>query len=346
MNASRSAPSNITPSNTTPSISAPAFLDLYDALVDQNVRISEAALGFQRDELMDIEKRVPASMQNILWGIAKKQGAPDHIGLIVGQQINDEAHGMMAHLMNYTADLREALKLYERYVDVMSEYEGIEIQPTHWGCRIVYKSQFESESNISAVERSLSSLLTRANYLTGEDIHPVKVGFQHARPSYYAEYEKAFKCPVQFGQENSYIDVDNLVLDYKVHSANQYIKEIIKEHIEKFVGVLNKKDSLSYLVKSMLSERLNDGGGNSSLIADELNMSRQTLHRKLKQSGLNFRTLLESVRKEKAVEYLYSDTLTLEEISEKLGFKEPSAFYRAFKGWFKQSPGNFKKGLS
>lgn len=330
----------------TPSISAPALLDLFDALVAQNISLSESTLGVCRDELKDIERRMPATMQTILWGVAKKQGAPDHIGLVVGQQINKEAHGMLSHLITYSSNLREALGLYERFIDAMSEYEKIELQETSWGIRILYKGVYDAESNISAIERSVSGIVTWAKYLTGKDIPLNKVSFKHKRPHYFSEYTKAFGCQTFFDQAETFIDVPDSVLDYEILSANAYLKDILTDHVEKYVGEFSNKDSLSYVVKSMISQRLSLDAGTSSAIASELNMSRQTLHRKLKKHGLNFRTLLEDVRKERSVEYLYDETLNLDEIAERLGFKEPSAFYRAFKSWFNQSPGSFRKKLN
>ena len=49
------------------------------------------------------------------------------------------------------------------------------------------------------------------------------------------------------------------------------------------------------------------------------------------------------MRKEKVVHFLISDQHIFDEISEALGFKEPSAFYRAFKSWFNMTPNKYRQ---
>ena len=329
-----------------PSVSAPAFLDLYDALLEQNVKISSSSLGFNREELLNLEMRIPASMQTMLWEIAKKQGAPDHIGLIVGQKINKDAQGMLSHLIYCAEDLHEALSLYERFLPAMSENERVEIKSTSIGCRIQFYGEADPERCLSNIERSVSSVLTWGRHLTGEKITPVRVGFRHKRPDYAAEYIKTFGQQVMFEQPMDFIEIDQLTLSRAVKTANPYVKDVLTHHVDKFVKGLKKNNSLCSKVKILLCESLYMGDESSTLIADKLNMSRQTLHRKLKRYGVNYRALLEEVRKEKAVEYLCDDGLTLDDVSGRLGFKEPSSFYRAFKSWFDESPGNYRKGLT
>jgi len=327
----------------SPSISAPAFLDLYDALVKQHVTIPEQSLGFTRAELLDIEKRIPVSMQTTLWNIAKNQGAPEHIGLIVGQQINEEAQGMMSHLLKCADDLKEVLYMYEKYMAAMSECIHVEIQEQPWGCRLLYKDI--GGSGLCDVERALASLITWGQYLSIQPVKPMRVSFEHKRPSYFSEYIKLFGINTLFAQSATYIDLDTATLNTPVATANPYVKNILQGHLEKYVGDLYKSNSLCLTVKRIIHETMTWGEGSSDIVAAKLGMSRQTLHRKLKQHDVNYRTLLLEVRKEKALEYLYDDDLALDEISDRLGFKEPSSFFRAFKSWFGASPGQFRKSL-
>ncbi len=173
----------------------------------------------------------------------------------------------------------------------------------------------------------------------------MRVCFEHKRPSYFSEYVKLFGINTLFSQSATYIDLDTATLRTSVATANPYVKNILQGHLEKYVSDLYKTNSLCLAVKRIIHESMAWGEGSSDVIAAKLGMSRQTLHRKLKQHGANYRTLLLEVRKEKALEYLYDDEMTLDEVSNKLGFKEPSSFFRAFKSWFDASPGQFRKNL-
>lgn len=68
--------------------------------------------------------------------------------------------------------------------------------------------------------------------------------------------------------------------------------------------------------------------------AAHLNMSTATLRRKLKNAGITYEKMVESMRRNMATHLLLNSTLTVEEIAYKLGYNYPSNFYAAFKTWF------------
>lgn len=329
--------------NYEPSISAPAYLDLYDILKKRDIHIADEEIGIDRSELLNIEKRIPISMEAQLWQLAKRYGAPEHIGLIAGSQINEEAKGILSHLVSYATDLKEALKIFVKYIRLMSDNENIEIVNLYGAVRIYFNCQYREFDNISSLERSMGALLTWGRYLTGREIVPLQVCFQYERPDYFSEYEKHFGCNCLFNCEKNYIDVSDTDLAQKIITANSYVKDVLTVHAEKLFQSMEVESSLLNDVKSKIENSLNSGYFSSSDIAEQLNMSRQTLHRKLKEYDISFKVLLEDVRKDKALNYLKYSQISLEEIGFKLGFKEASAFFRAFKSWFNLTPGQYRK---
>ena len=324
-------------------VSAPAYLDLYDVLIKFNVISDTENVGIDREDLLNVEKRIPISKENELWNIAKLYGAPDHIGLITGGQINPEAKGMLSHLVSYSKDLREALSLFDKYICLMSDIEFIEIEDTDFGCRIHFNSIIDRTDNISSIERSMSSLLTWGRYLTNTEFYPIGIYFKHKKPNYYSEYINMFGKECIFETERNSMDIDNKTLNFSVTTSNDYIKNILCMHVNKFCKLMRKENSLIYKVKDHIECSLKSGYFSSSDVSVKMNMSRQTLHRKLKEYDVCFRSLLEDVRKEKAIMYLSDKGMPLEKIGFNLGFKETSAFFRAFKSWFDITPGQYRK---
>lgn len=51
-------------------VSAPAYLDLYDVLIKFNVISDTENVGIDREDLLNVEKRIPISKENELWNIA------------------------------------------------------------------------------------------------------------------------------------------------------------------------------------------------------------------------------------------------------------------------------------
>ena len=59
--------------------------------------------------------------------------------------------------------------------------------------------------------------------------------------------------------------------------------------------------------------------------------------------GTNYQKILDDVRKGLAIEYLLSTNLSVQEISELLGYSEVTNFRRAFLKWSNVSPYQYRK---
>jgi AraC-like DNA-binding protein len=69
-----------------------------------------------------------------------------------------------------------------------------------------------------------------------------------------------------------------------------------------------------------------------------LHVSPRQLQRKLKEEGLTFQQITESVRLELALGMLRNRNLSINAIAYRLGYAEPSVFRRAFKKWTGSTP--------
>ena len=78
-------------------------------------------------------------------------------------------------------------------------------------------------------------------------------------------------------------------------------------------------------------------------LADELGISPQTLHRRLKESATSYQKIKDNMRREVAISKLVNERLSVEKVSEIVGFTEPRSFTRAFKHWTGLTPREYCK---
>lgn len=107
---------------------------------------------------------------------------------------------------------------------------------------------------------------------------------------------------------------------------------------------MRAKPGFSQQVRQMIDRKLESGRARAALIAAELNISRQTLYKRLKQENQTFAALLDEVRREQALVYVSDPSHSLTDVAQRLGFSELSAFSRAFKRWMGQSPAQYRAG--
>ena len=99
------------------------------------------------------------------------------------------------------------------------------------------------------------------------------------------------------------------------------------------------------LVRNVRAACLNAAGGLPAMdqMAEQLHMSPRTLHRRLIAAGSSYQEILDDVRRRLAIEFLRNTDLTIEEVSERVGFSDASNFRKAFKKWTGTVPAEYRK---
>ena len=95
-------------------------------------------------------------------------------------------------------------------------------------------------------------------------------------------------------------------------------------------------------VRKIIERRSGDEAVTVEDIAGRLTVSAQHLRRLLREEGTSFREIKEEVLRDEAIASLVRGGETVEELSDRLGFSEPSAFRRAFRRWTGSSPGSYR----
>ena len=78
------------------------------------------------------------------------------------------------------------------------------------------------------------------------------------------------------------------------------------------------------------------------MVADRLATTVRTLHRRLHAESVSFTQILDDVRCNLAKEYLRSTKLSVDDISDLVGFSEAANFRHAFHRWTGSTPANFR----
>lgn len=73
-------------------------------------------------------------------------------------------------------------------------------------------------------------------------------------------------------------------------------------------------------------------------LAREIGLSPRTLQRRLTETGKTFRGLIEGVRMEEALHLLGNSQMSINEISDRLGYSEPSSFSHAARSYWGATP--------
>lgn len=331
----------------TTSVSAVAVLDLHDLLLAMGVATPAQmrAAGLNRDALIDQrssalpmqEQRLDESLLLALWQVATSNPQVPHIGLAVGQSFNPATRGVLASWLFQCTQVGEALDVFQQHIALMNPSESWTVSASEEA--LVLECAFAPDKHYpqAAIERSMSALLRWSEEMTGEPIVPSACEFTFPRPTYHERYTAIFGANLRFASERNCLHLPLAFLQRPIQSANSYLKQIIAARALQTLQQLQAKGELLSRVRQLIQLNLQAGVGIEQ-VCQALHVSRPTLYRRLKQEGTSFTELVAEVRKDLAYKQIQQG-LAVAVVSENLGFKDVSTFHRAFKRWFKQSPG-------
>ena len=276
--------------------------------------------------------------------IAKLYQKP-HIGLEVGTNIQPSHCGVLGYLSLSCEYLAEALQRFERFQRLL--YDGNEAFTHAEGNLVTFSWPFDyGYSTRESDETLISSMASYVRMLVGDDaLNPAKIGFVHSAPDDIAPYVKILGCDIEFGCKNTYVSFPVSMLALKVEKADPALRALLDQQARALLDVLPNGDHFEQQLYQFVLRAMQDGKPTIEEVAGYMKISSRTLHRRLEERQLVFKDLLQKTRQQLARQYLKEGRLTLSEIALLLGYSEQSAFTRAFKAWFGETPLRFQKSL-
>tara|TARA_R110001599_G_scaffold235400_1_gene434582 strand:- start:2888 stop:3907 length:1020 start_codon:yes stop_codon:yes gene_type:complete len=322
------------------SVSNAAVKDLVESCNSLGILNDDLAdLAINPETLNDPLLRFSEKKLLELWhAIAAKSDRPD-IGLLIGNTINPSAKGLLASWVSQAESLAEAIEIFRSNIVLMNPSEHWDIQADHKLCTLTFAFDKHKPYPSIAIERSMTAMVSWGRALSGHAFPIVEANFTFPCPAYHDEFTAIFGNNIQFNMPENTLKFESKLLQLPIVSGNQYLKSLIEEKAKSSLQTLTKVSSFSAKTKAAIAEILIKKGSISiDAVCTELATSRQTLYRKLKEEGSDYKSLSEAYKKTEALRLLQNETENITSVSLRLGYKDTSSFYKAFQRWYGMSP--------
>lgn len=183
----------------------------------------------------------------------------------------------------------------------------------------------------------VAEIVTGIRLLSASEVSPRVVRFSHPPPGDLGEHRALLRCPLEFGAEHTEIELDDATLDTPLPLASEAYCAVFERQVERALERLPCESGSPDDVRAAARATLAGGECSLASTARALGTSARTLQRRLRERGTTFAELVDSVRREMALEYLRK-RVSVHEIAFLLGYAEPSAFHHAFKRWTGMTP--------
>lgn len=182
-------------------------------------------------------------------------------------------------------------------------------------------------------------------WLTAKELPLVELQVTFAESEMAQPFVHTHAEKIVFGREHNAIIYRANCLSFPVVQDQESLMAFLRTAPYPLVTEDPKNISLTDRVRNILKKDVSGTMPGAEMVASLLNMSTTTLRRQLQQEETSYQKLKDECRMEAAFHYLSCPELSNNDIAEKLGFDEPSAFFRSFKKWTGKTPGEYRSGL-
>ena len=266
-----------------------------------------------------------------------------HFGLLVGQRATLLSLGMVGRLMQHSETVGDALRVLVSNLSLQDP--GTAPSLTVSGDTALFRfsvARPEAESTDQISDGGLAVTVNLLRALCASGWNPMEVLVPRTAPADREPYRRHFRAPVHFDQEVATLVLPACDLDRAVTDADPMLRAILAEEIQRMKST--QGSALEDEVRRLLRTQITSKHYSADDIADVLAMHRRTLNRRLKGSGVGYRTMVNEVRFEIASQLLKDTEVPLAQIAAALGYSEASAFTRAFRRWSGQTPMAWRNG--
>jgi len=329
------------------------YLDiLLQALIRHDVDKQDFLNCCERDtrKFDDNSRRLPVDDALYYWSKAAEITQCKTLGLEAGRHVHPSDYGIMSHVWMNCENLLEGAQLTVNYKHLMNSAFQTSVKSTGDGHK-AYSLKFpgiEPQSCSAFIELDFASILYLGRFLC-DRIYRDKVAletvhFRHCPNTDISSYEDIFGCPVKFEQSQNFIICKDETLNLPVHAPNKLLRNSMIKMVDRVVSMELGGERITGRVLSYIEKHLNQGLlPEAEAAAKHFGFSLSTFKRNLQSEQTSYLELCHQVRKKIAAKMLRQADISIGEITFSLGFANASAFHRAFKRWFDETPKQYRQ---
>lgn len=279
----------------------------------------------------------------ILSASADATGCP-HIGLLLAQEKEHDltVAGALGVLIRNSPTAGEAFQSMARNYSSHSQGAKYHVEVEGDEARLIREGLIPSLRHDRRLQDlSLADFFKFFRYLCGPEYRCREVWFTYEEPRDVKPYKALFQCPVKFGRDRQSLIFDASSLAHPIGTPDSTMETILEGFQAPRVAAPDAP--LRREVLSAIESSLGTGKCSAASVAALFDMHPRTLHRQLSEEGTTFSELLVEKRREMAEAYLRETPMALQQISDALGYSNPSIFTRAWRRWTGLSPSEWRE---
>ncbi|MCX4245899.1 AraC family transcriptional regulator [Paraliomyxa miuraensis] len=259
-----------------------------------------------------------------------------------GMRMQISAHGYLGFAAMTAATIGDALRLAVRFAPTLTDALQLSLVEGEHQAALCVTEQAELGEAREGIVIALLVGIWRIGLMLTDGPLPGAAELAMPRPGWWVESILG-DGEIRFDAPAHRLVFDRALLHRPIRLADPMAARLARQQCEQQLAMLGTAHDVVGQARNLL---LDPRGGIASLpsIARALHLSTRTLKRRLAEAGCSYRSLVDDVRRERALVLLAEPGLDLTTIAMRLGYSDATNFSRAFRRWTGAPPSRYRRG--
>ena len=287
------------------------------------------------------ETLVPYVAIGELFRLAVGQSGCDHFGLLVGMTPPDL--GLPGFLMQHAPTARAGLEAFVASVNRVDTGATVGLKEETGVATLSYSV---TAADVRCVDHICDAAIAVGFGILRRvvpDFAPIEIRLPRRMPLNLAPYRAFFsRAQLRFDSHEAAIDFSLADLDAPIRNADPALYRFLQHLLAQNESVADL--SMAAQIRRILPNLIRHKQVTNGTVAQMFGVHPRTMARRLAEENVTLHDLVQSARFEVAQQLLRTTDLALTEIAASLHYSDASAFTRAFRREFDQTPSAWRKG--
>ena len=334
---------------TTDDITLPGFyvLQIFEVVAGFGIDTAEwqAQLGLSHVSEGSDSVTMPWDTFMRLVQQAEHYAGDQAVGLLVGQRLAVNTHGILGFAAMNSGSIRQVVELVARFIPLRTDLIHINGEQQGDQYQIVFQQQRElGVIRASVLEAIVLAIKNILDFISMGTALQARIALPYSPHTYADLLPGLFQSPVDFNQDWVGISVPLSVVDQPLKMANNASFREAIDICQKELEALENQGTLAAQIQQLLLSG-HHPFPTLEAAAQSVYMTPRTLHRRLQEEGTSYKKLIEDIRHRLALQHLKKGDLTIQQVAYALGYSDVANFRRAFKRWQGVPPAEYLNSL-
>jgi AraC-like DNA-binding protein len=300
------------------------------------------AVGIREDIFAHRENLIPYPALGRLLFECEQRSNCEHIVLLINQHTRLADLGLAGRIALCAESAAEGLQRFVDHFNLHSSATTVSLLTSGNFARLVYA--IAEHGMTSTKQLQLGAMVIGYNILQdlfGGTWRPAVITIASRPPVNLRPAQKFFQAPLRFDSDESAVVFETRWLDQRLPPVDPLVRQQVEaEARARRAAILG---DLPATLRRILRKQLVIGDSSMEHTAAMLGIHRRTLDRRLQEHGVQYGTLLESVKHDVAQQLLRDTDLQVQKIADALHFSSAANFATAFRRWAGMTPSEYRR---